>query len=226
MSPSRLFPCVGLLVILCGGLSPRLARACSYAIPPPVTPMPFAKNPDVTPPQLFEAFVSGLERGIVPTDSDARGGCLTRSELWIDATATDDRTAPDQLAYRVERLRGNPPLHYDEPMSYMRFVWEEDPDEPLDFEIRVRAVDGSGNESNPIDLSVYDPGSGSPEAGCQLAPRQRPVPPVGAALLLALACWRLSTRKLGARPPRRPRAAGRLAPGCDREDRSLRLGDE
>jgi hypothetical protein len=226
MSPSRLFACVGLLVILGAGLSPRLARACSYSIPPPVTPMPFATNPDVTPPQLFEAVVVDLERGIVPTESAARGGCLTRSEFWIDATASDDRTAPDQLAYRVERLRGNPPLYYEEPMPYMHFVWEEDPDEPLDFEVRVRAVDRSGNESNPIDLSVYDPGSGSPEAGCQLAPGHRPTPPVGAALLLAWAWWRFSTLARRARALRRRHGAKRLAPGCDRVDRSPRFGDE
>lgn len=199
MPPCRVFPCVWLLVILGVGLSARLARACSYAIPPPVTPTPFATDPDVTPPQLFDAVVGGLERGIAPTESSARGGCSTRSELWISATATDDRTAPDQLAYRVEALRGNPPLYYDEPMPYMYFVWEEDPDEPLDFEVRVRAVDLAGNESNPIDLSVYDPGSGSPDGGCHLAGTRRPASPVGLALLLALAWWRCLGR--GGAPP-------------------------
>jgi hypothetical protein len=201
------FPGVWWLVVAGVALWPRLALACSYAIPPPVTPMPFATDPDVTPPQLFDAVIADLERGIVPSESAAQGGCLTRSEFSIVATASDDRTAPDELAYRVEALRGNPPLYYDEPMSYMYFVWEEDPNEPLDFDIRVRAVDRSGNESKPIDLSVYDPGNGSPEAGCQLARRHRPAPPVAPALLLVLAGWRLSARHLGARAFRRQHGA-------------------
>jgi hypothetical protein len=192
---SRVFSGVWLLVVAGVVPWPRLALACSYAIPPPVTPMPFATNPDVTPPQLFAAAIADLERGIVPSESEAQGGCLTRSQFSIAARATDDRTAPDELAYRVEALRGNPPLYYDEPMSYMYFVWEEDPNEPLDFEVRVRAVDRSGNESNPIDISVYDPGSGSPEAGCQLARQHPPAPLVGPALLLALA---LRRRVIGA----------------------------
>lgn len=174
------------LMLLGVELPCRLASACSLAIPPPVARQPIVGSPDVTPPELLEARVEGLVRGV------NRGDCLIVSEFVVVTTAFDDRTPPEQLGWRVEALRGDPPLYYDEPIAYLYFVWVDDPDEPLDFEIRVRAVDGAGNESNPIDLRVTDPGAGT-EGGCHLARVARgsagPAAPAGAALLLALA-WR------------------------------------
>lgn len=146
------------------GLAPRIADACSYAIPPPVELDPALAGVDITPPLLTAVRLSGLERGIPGT----AGGCLTHSTFWLEADASDDLTRPEELAYRVEALRGDPPLYYeDEPMAYMYFVWEEEPTEPLDFELRVRAVDEAGNESEPIDIRVTD-GSGTSE-GCSLS---------------------------------------------------------
>ena len=174
------------LVLLGVALPCRQASACTIAIPPPVTPMPIVGSPDLTPPQLFDAYVDGPLRGV------ERGSCLRVSEFSVITQASDDRTPSDQLAYRVEALRGDVPLYYGEPMAYLHFVWVDDPDEPLDFEFRVRAVDSSGNESNPIDLRVEHPGAGT-EGGCQFTPgglgANSGAAPASAALLLALA-WR------------------------------------
>lgn len=174
------------LVLLGVELPWRLASACTIAIPPPVTPMPIVGSPDFTAPQLFDAYVDGPLRGV------ELGDCLLVSEFSVITQASDDRTSPDQLAYRVEALRGDVPLYYDEPMAYLHFVWVDDPDEPLDFEFRVRAVDAAGNESNPIDLRVEHPGAGT-EGGCQFTPAGRGATSAGApawaALLLALG-WR------------------------------------
>ena len=138
------------------------------------------------PPVLTAVRLYGLERGI-----PGGGGCLTHSTFSLEADASDDLTLPEELAYRVEALRGNPPLYYREPMAYMYFIWEEEPTDPLDFELRVRAVDKAGNESNPIDIRVTDRVDAE---GCGLAPSSDGVLPAWLSMLAAIG-WCLRRRR-------------------------------
>lgn len=170
---------VGTLFAL--ALTPRLALACSYSMAPPVEPDPALVGVDVTPPVLSAVRLYGFERGI----PGGGGGCNTHSTFAIDADASDDLTPSEQLAFRVEALRGNPPLYYDEPIAYMYFVWEEEPTEPLDFELRIRAVDAAGNESNPLDIRITD-GSEADEGGCSLLPAKAGATAAGLWVLAAI----------------------------------------
>ena len=171
-------------------LAPRLALACSYAMPPPVEPDPALVGIDVTPPLLSAVRLSGLERGI----PGSAGGCLTHSYFALQADASDDFTPPEELAYRVETLPDHAPFYYDAPIAYMYFIWEEEPTEPLDLELRVRAVDKAGNESNPIDIRVTD---GVEESeGCSLSRGSADVSSVWLSVLAAM-----SLRLRRRRPP-------------------------
>jgi hypothetical protein len=191
MRGSHLAVLVGAPLLLCVELLAGPALACSYAIPPPVEPDPSKVGVDVTPPELLEVMVSELVRGIVP--SDVRSTCQTHSYISISTHASDDQTPSEKLAYRVEVLRGNLPLRYDEPMAYMFFLWEEDPTEPLDFELRIRAVDEAGNESNSLDLRVMDRVDDT-SGSCAFVPARRGRHVAGMSLLLGLG-WSLRRRR-------------------------------
>ena len=167
-------------------LAPRLAFACSPAIPPPVSVNPALVGSDGAPPVLESVRLDGLERGVYD-------GCLVHTSFLLVADAWDDRTPSEQLGYRVELLRGEGPQVYDEPMAYMHFLWADDGARPLDVEMRVRAVDGAGNESNPIDIRVTDDGDGS-EGGCSLARASGGGVSAWLPLFVA-AAWRLRRRR-------------------------------
>jgi hypothetical protein len=176
-------------LLLALGLTPRLALACSPAILPPVQIEPPRVPFTGEPPVLEAVRLAGLERGVYD-------GCVISSSLTLDADAWDDRTPADQLAYRVEVLRGEDLSVWEAPLffRYLTFDWVDDGVDPLDVELRVRAVDAAGRESNPIDIRVTDPGDGSADAGCNMAPPNGRV--MAACLpLLAAAAWRLRRRR-------------------------------
>ena len=140
---------------------------------------------DVTPPVLANVEFS-VERD-VPND------CVVYSIVDLGADAWDDQTPPEKLAYRVEALSGDSPLdYYDEPMAYMRFLWVGDVERPLDFEVRVRAVDEAGNESNPMDVHVVD-GVGSSANGCHIGRSMHGAIPGWLSLLVAM-MWAVRRR--------------------------------
>ena len=178
-------------VLLVVGLPPRSAVACSYFIPPPHEISQSQVGVDITPPVLSEVVLSKLQRGI-----PAGGTCSTSATISLGADASDDMTPREGLGYRVEALRGNPPpIPYDEPMSDMVFTWEEDPTEPLDFELRIRAVDAAGNESNPLDVRIADgvEAEGS-EGGCNLE-RAGSATPLAWLPMLAAMAWAFRRRR-------------------------------
>jgi hypothetical protein len=185
MTRCRFAHLVGAPLLLALGLGPRDVLACSYASPPSVAPDPALVGVDVTPPVLSALRLVGLDRGI-PGNG---GGCLTHSAFALDADASDDLTPPDELAYRVELLPDEVPFRYEAPIAYMYFVWEEEPTEPLDLELRVRAVDQAGNESEPIDIRVTDRVAGS-EGGCGLARRSGAALPAWLGMLAAMSWLR------------------------------------
>lgn len=137
-------------------LSPRVALACSYALPPPLEPAPDLLNLGGEPPELYGVSVAGLERGV-------DDGCLVHSSFTLVPDVWDDRTPLDELGYRVERVRGDGPYLYDYPVRYMHFLWADDGSQPLDVELRVWAIDAVGNQSNPVDIRITDGEDGSAE---------------------------------------------------------------
>lgn len=174
-----------LLVI---ALAPRSALACSYSRPPLVERDPTLPGVDVTPPVLLAVRLSGLERGLPGSD----GGCLTHSILSLQADASDDLTPSEELVYRVEELPDQTPFFYDGLVTDMYYVWEEEPTEPLDLELRVRAVDMAGNESNPIDIRVTD--GVEDDGGCSIGARRSGATPAYLSLLAAMG-WGLRRRR-------------------------------
>lgn len=154
---------VGMLL----ALAPRLALACSPTIAPPLQIDAARAAFDTEPPVLAEVRLVELQRGVF-------NGCVYQSTITLDADAWDDQTPPDALGYRVELLRGTEPQPpYPEPIAYMYLWWVDDGAEPIDVELRVRAVDTAGNESNPIDIRIDDSADDPSESGCSMHPIQR-----------------------------------------------------
>lgn len=182
---------VGTLLL---ALAPRLALACSPTIAPPLQIDAARAAFDTEPPVLAEVRLVELERGVFY-------GCVYQSIITLDADAWDDQTPPDALGYRVELLRGKEPLPpYPEPMAFMYLWWVDDGAEPIDVELRVRAVDTAGNESNPIDIRIDDSPSSPTDSGCSMQhPKQRPSAHRSAILacLLALAAAARRLRRRG-----------------------------
>lgn len=169
---------VGTLLVLGSVYWASPGRACSPALPPWVDPDPTRVGVDVTPPVLTEVRYF-VERD-VPND------CIIHSRVDFAADASDDQTPSEKLAYYVVGLRGDSPLsYYDKPMAYMSLSWVDDPMRPLDFHVRVIAVDEAGNESNPIDVHVVD--GDQIDGGCNLVAPSGAATSAGAWLLVALA---------------------------------------
>jgi len=182
---------VGVLLAL--ELSPRLARACSLSPTPPAQIDPSWTAFDSEPPVLADVRLAEIERGVY-------NGCVFQSSIALSADAWDNRTPADALGYRIELLRGEGPAPYAEPMAYPHLLWADDGSEPLDVELRVRAVDAAGNESNPIDIRVSDAENFPSEGGCSVARAGGAASARRAAMsaclsVLAAAAWRLQRRR-------------------------------
>lgn len=142
----------------------RVVLACSPSVTPTAQLDPAKLGVDVAPPVL-ESVSFTVER-------DVPNGCNTTTNIDLFAEASDDQTPFDELGYRVEPLRGDTPIWpiYDEPLAYMHLWWVGEDSRTIDVELRVRAVDEAGNESEPIDVHVVDRLEDS-DAGCSVAAR-------------------------------------------------------
>ncbi|HTV18301.1 MAG TPA: hypothetical protein VMG12_06510 [Polyangiaceae bacterium] len=173
----------GVFAVMVGsvGLVPRAASACSYAVIP-ADAYPVQSNAlDTTPPVLLDVSVAELIRGSGVVDSS---DCTDPGSLVLATEAHDDQTPPEQLHYRLEVLDGDPrPLFYGEFVPDLVFLVFEGPDDPIDYELRIRAVDQAGNESEPFDLAVRD---GVPSEGCGLVRGHASAGPLGLLLFFSL----------------------------------------
>lgn len=202
----------GLAVLLGATVAacPGAARACSYSAPAPHVVDPTEAALDVTPPGAVGRVEASVKRGHglqsegcgqgLGTDSCADMGTV---HLQFDG-ATDDRTAPADMGYRLEVAEGDDPgfLWGDLAAAGIRVeyleagragLWlpwvdgDSNAQEPLDLVLRITPVDRAGREGPSVDVDVGDPGSGGCGAG--------PAGPLGLlpASLVALAalCRRL-----------------------------------
>ncbi len=173
---SRLCRTLPLLATCCAalGLLAREAHACRYLLsaPRPVE----ATAGDTGAPELFDAQVLSIGRGQgLRPQLDENGAlvayvgttCDGVGTLRVVVSALDDHTPGRDLRFRVEVVEGTAPIRFlaeavaaiDEDQLF--FTWMDgasEEQEPLRFLVRLRAVDGAGNESSPLDLWVEDPG--------------------------------------------------------------------
>lgn len=184
---------------------PLRADACSYGPLESHSLDDSEKAVDSTPPTALGASSYTVQRGHGPE----RSGC-TETVSSCDGTGnitlylgevSDDRTAEEKLGFRFEVVAGNAPSNQTWPSDpnaasatvrahtgrtvFFHFEDGEDEDqEPIDFTLRVRAVDLAGNEGPPTDIRIRDSGS---DSGCRVASGSVDLSPVLAFLFGALA---------------------------------------
>jgi len=171
------------------------ARACSPPNPgSPHTVNTSLQETDQTPPTL-PAIPPPIVRRFEATGCSG-GGCPASGSIAIEAVATDDVTAPNQIGYRFTLASGTLPEGFTLP-SYARdpvgttafLFWDGDGD--LDFTLEVVAIDLAGNESTPQTVRVADDGG-----ACTVAPgRLRRAPLAGVVLAALLVAARRSRRR-------------------------------
>ena len=173
------------------------ARACSYGLPPAHVVDPAMQATDHLSPTLPPLGAPRITRG-----KDAQGAGCTSSVsscddigvVAIPVSATDDNTAPEQIGFRMSVAAGSLPEGVTLPSDAVKssgdmlaLFWVDgarNDQEPIEFTLRVVAIDLAGNESAPQTVRVSDdPG------GCTIAPARRSCPGLAfvaaAALLLA-----------------------------------------
>jgi hypothetical protein len=173
------------------------ARACSYGIPSPHVVDPAMQAIDHVPPTLPPLGAPQFTRGKDPQRSGcgySASSCDDIGSVVIRVGATDDNTPPEQLGFRMSVEAGSLPegvtLLNGAVKSFGDLLvlnWVDgarDDQEPIEFTLRVVAIDLAGNESAPQTVRVSDdPG------GCTIAPARRPSSGLAfvaaAALLLA-----------------------------------------
>jgi hypothetical protein len=157
------------------------AWCCSIAGPSPLVIDPAEQAVDVTPPGQVAVMAPQLKRGVGPSSS----GCGERTATSCDDLGTltlhvvppaDDRTAPEQIGYRIRVIAGTPPSGLTFPdqavvpyAGRLDFVWIDgatDDQEPIDFTIEIVAVDRAGNQGQPsAPVRIVDDRDG----GCRVA---------------------------------------------------------
>jgi hypothetical protein len=180
------------------------AHACSHAGPIVHQVDPSLQASDQVPPVLPASIPFQVYRG---TQSGACSGssCDGIGVISIAADATDNTTPPERIGYRLSLATGTLPsgliLSPDaiEPPgsdARLELLWDSrvgGGDEPIDFTLRVVAIDSAGNQSGPETVHVQD----DPGGGCAIArggAGRRPL------AWLALAALLLAARR---RPRRR-----------------------
>jgi len=177
---------------------PSRARACSSAGDTPHLLDPAMQGIDQMPPTLAPLPAPQITRGKAPEQSGcttSASSCDDLGSIGLSLQASDDVTPPTQIGYRLTLAAGSLPADLALPggaieslggMLWLRWVdGATDDQEPIDFTLRVVAIDLAGNESAPQTVRVTD-GSGG---GCTVARHRTPcrglVFVATAALLLA-----------------------------------------
>ena len=185
------------------------ARACSIAVPTPHVVDPAMQATDHVPPTLPPLGAPRITRGKPPQRSGcgySGTSCDDLGSVVIPLGATDDQTPPTQIGFRMSLAAGALPSGLSLPSDAVKpwgdvlaLNWPDganDDQEPIDFTLRVVAIDLAGNESPPQTVRVADDPGG---AGCVVA---RPgTAPEGAAGV-AIGALLLVVRRRSRRGPR------------------------
>lgn len=178
--PLRLLPAA----LLCAlALSSRRSEACDYGALGTHTIDPAEQAVDATPPSAISSPSYTVRRGHAPESDGCRetwDSCADIGSISVHfEPPTDDRTATEELGYRVEVTSGRAPSDPTWPTAPVRasngdtlfFHWadgERDDQETLDFTLTLRAVDRAGNEGPATEVRIRHGGS---EEGCRVAGR-------------------------------------------------------
>ncbi|HOX47395.1 MAG TPA: hypothetical protein PK668_27625 [Myxococcota bacterium] len=164
-----LLACVAAFILALGGP----ARAAVMG-PIPHELDPVEQQLDHTPPGPVQVLSVEVHRGEDPDQSGCGWDWTEDAELGSVvlriAPPEDDRTPPERMGYRIERVGGTVPagLLPDFDVRGLGDViylhWEDggtDEQEPLDFDLTIRAVDLGGNVGPSVGArNVTDPGTG------------------------------------------------------------------
>ncbi len=145
------------------GYSPT-SEACSLAGDPEHELDPLST--DTNPPSLT---IGGLDvkRGSgncgQPTDS-----CADLGTLALEVSTTDNETATPEMGYELEVYSGTAPIGLSlsektvrYPDGVIRLHWidgADDEQEPIDFILKITLVDLAGNNSEPLQVIIDQPG--------------------------------------------------------------------
>jgi hypothetical protein len=170
------------------------ARACSVVGPSPYVIDASMQATDHVAPTLQPLSVASLQRGTATGGACSRSSCDGMGSVVLTVPVSDDVTPAPNLGYRFSLAAGALPPSFiillDQPSQVIVsdgkiwFGWDDGTEDhaPIDFTLRVVAIDRAGNESAPQTVRVTDD-----PAGCAVV---RPHPRglawiVAAALLLA-----------------------------------------
>jgi hypothetical protein len=182
------------------------ARACSFLGPTPYQIDASMQATDQVAPTLQPLSVTRLQRGMKTEGCMSGSSCDGSGSLAIGGAATDDVTPANGIGYRFTLEAGALPPSFsillNQPSQAVVsdgeiwFTWNDGTDDhdPIDFTLRVVAIDRAGNESAPQTVRVTDdPG------GCAIARPRAPSRGLAfvAAAALLLAARRRPSRRLG-----------------------------
>jgi MYXO-CTERM domain-containing protein len=142
-------------------LGSGVVHACSWA--PYLTADASLDPDDHTPPGAASATVVEIERGREGDGAD----CADLGHVRLRLSATDDRTLPGQLRFKLELIEGTPPFTFpDEPISLAQngdtwLTWGDYGGVAFRIVVVVRAVDLGGNVGPPsAPVVIEDAGRG------------------------------------------------------------------
>lgn len=158
------------------------ASACSFVGPETYNPTPI--DGDTTPPGLLEVLEVDITRGVGP-DRGLFGASMTSCDdlgwITIALGAQDDQSAEANLGVEVAFVGGTLPEGLGEPEGTWSLSWDgstpggllwvwideaTNDQEAFDFDVRLRAVDESGNLGEGVTVNLADPGG----RGCSHTP--------------------------------------------------------
>ncbi|MEL6343592.1 MAG: GlyGly-CTERM sorting domain-containing protein [Myxococcota bacterium] len=181
-------------LVMCVWSAPRIGWACSIIGPGPfeIDEGIDDDNPPALPGEDVDVrVIRGRGPTCYPDGSISSDSCADIGSLEISFLAGEDEEAPEQsitggadpqlgVGYRFAVVDGLGPIGLGVPSRPMEmffrdgrastsFTWIDgasDIQEPFDLTLRVWAVDLAGNESDPIDVVITDPGKQAEHETC------------------------------------------------------------
>ena len=197
-------------------LAPLAARAACYTQEPVPHVIDAAlRETDHVPPNLPPVGFNYLGRGHRSPGAEGCGGgdpgCDATGVVHVELAATDDVSPQDKIGYRFTVASGTPPAGLvlpenavDFPLGEIafNFLWNDgatDDQEPVNFTLRIVAVDQAGNESAPQTLAVHEdvptplPNTTYNDGNCRISNSR--MPPRGVGFMTSLVAMAVIRRR-------------------------------
>jgi hypothetical protein len=164
------------------GLTAGLSSALGGRICDPAAPQTHAVDPtmvgiDAVPPEWTNPPAVGFQkRGQGAAGCGDGDQCDAIGTLFVTVAATDDRTPPQSIRYRLQLVSGTPPRTLHVPDHDVRplgsygipLAWNDsatDSQEAFSFTLSLAPVDLAGNVGESRTLTIADPGTGGCAVG-------------------------------------------------------------